>query len=192
MINIETLKKGPPKQREKPLPIISDDTVRENFRQKIEIIRKRVQKPIRIYPDYRSHHPLFYASAGEKYSAVYDSIHELKRGNIGRAKAARLQEIALDLMHQYGLNESVFTPANMQGLDENGIAWRHEGVAREFLDFPSQTIPGLVFRRNRDYYLNSGETILFGWEVVDESPQFRINLSEAIFPKKPQKVLPSI
>ena len=62
-----------------------------------------------------------------------------------------------------------------RNFDSNGSSRHNDGTSREFLIYPSQTISGVSFKRWRNYYTETGETILVSWTVEGQKQPFRRN-----------------
>lgn len=182
MINVETLRKPPPSPKEKTLPIRRKEIVRDLLHEKIEDICQKVEKPIRLsYP--HGYHSLFDVNAGDKYSRVYGLEKPGIKTKASRVETKSIQGLAFEVMKTYGFNENFSVPETRWGLYPKGIFHYGNGTSRESLLFPSQTIPGLVFRRIRDFYDDNGETISFAWDVCDVAPSNRVSFKK-IFQRK--------
>ncbi len=80
-----------------------------------------------------------------------------------------IQRLAFGIMAEYGFNSSIFIPATVEK-PSNFSNWsRYEGeISREDLVFPSQSIPGLSFRRERYFYSTANKTFSISWHVVGD------------------------
>ncbi|MCL4415703.1 MAG: hypothetical protein M1365_03230 [Actinobacteria bacterium] len=163
MINVETLRKGPPKPEETPLPILKDEQVRSVLVGQLEAARALTEQ---ISPFFTisplagvTNFSLFSMSAEEEMSTVWSGTSKA-----GVCERGKFQEIAFEVMYRYGFNPNVHKPgyASM-GWNPDGTAHYPNGTSRECLSYPSQTIPGLKFERLRDYYTDTDETIWVNW-----------------------------
>lgn len=181
MINPETLRRGPD-QPEKPLPILPDEVVRNSFIGKIEeacAVTHKIRGVLESIYDAKKELPLFYMDAVDEQSEVgYDD-------QVGLSDRGRVQEIAFEVMSQYGLNTVIHHPRfNSGGFNSEGSYSHNDGTSREILIYPSQTVEGLSFERERDYYTESNETISVIWNVQGRKRPFR----EKLFPKQLTRV----
>ena len=99
---------------------------------------------------------------------------------MGKVKADNLQVIGLEVMKRYGLNEDISKPRyTKHGWTKEGVTDDGDGTLRELKTYPSQTISGLSFVRERRFAKATGKTLSVGWEVIDDASLFRV-----IFRKK--------
>lgn len=109
-------------------------------------------------------------------------------GKVGICERARFQNIAFEVMSRYGLDTGKFRPKyTTGGFDSKGSSRHNDGTSREFLMYPSQTIPGISFERWRDYYTDTGETIFVRW-TVEGQKQPVIKRLERLVSRGPQVV----
>lgn len=87
-------------------------------------------------------------------------------------------------MTAHGFNPDISKPEyTSEGFDTSGIFRRRDGISRQFLNYPSQTIPGLCFKRWLDFYTENGTPIYVAWSVVGQKRPFRERLRN-LLPKQ--------
>lgn len=152
------------------LPILSSDKVREILETKIEIVRKGVEKRVRIAGVPNTHERYLFSITAEENSPLR-GINWMD-GKRGRAKTDDLQTIGLEVMKKYGLDEKISKPdAIISGnKGKDGVRDGEDDISTEFRLFPSQTIEGLSFRRIKQFQTSTGNPFSVSWYVVDKAP----------------------
>lgn len=152
----------------KQLVPINDVSMQDEIRAKINKTCRAVTRPIRLGtdPEYNTQ-PLFEISGEVDYALVrgdYDKI-------IGRIEVDRLQDIALQVMTDYGFDPSIAEPeyTTEEGWSTDGSLHRADGTSIEVLNYPSQTIPGLTFQRKREFTTETGDSFHVSWKVLDRA-----------------------
>lgn len=89
------------------LPVFTDQQIQSGLRDKIERVRGKVELPLRFLSGWEWDH--LFSFEGEKFAKV-------KFGKAtGRVESDRLQQLGLEIMKQYGLNEDVSYPTYTNG-----------------------------------------------------------------------------
>ena len=159
------------------LPVLTDQEIQSNLRSKIDPIRRNVESSFRIGYQYGTlgdgiSRDLFSFTAEESFIEDVD----WRKGKIGKVESDHLQQLGLEVMKEYGFDETKTKPyAGLQKWQQNDID-DPGGTSREFTLYPSQTIEGLVFERTRKYVKTTGETISVSWSVRDNAPLIKIGL----------------
>lgn len=159
--NIESLA-GLPHQWE--APIIDRHLTQAIIVRDIETVVNALHKKIRL-PGLIDTYPIsiFYAAGEQK---GYAEIIDEESRNTYKIKAGDFQNILFEVMKKYGFNENKKIINEAESVD-----------GREKIDFPSQTISGLIFRRTRDFNEEKPEeTYSVEWEVLDAGPKVRLML----------------
>lgn len=173
MINPETLRRGPQQLEKAPFSILTDEEVRTVLVGNMEYARAITQQItgfLESDSDSRKEFNVFFMSADQEMSSVRSEKE------VGLCEKGRLQNVAFEVMSKYGLDTNKLKPEYTSGgVDSNGSSRHNDGTSREFLVYPSQTIPGLSFKRWRDYHTDTGETILVSWTVEGHKQPFRRN-----------------
>lgn len=115
---------------------------------------------------------LFEMIARKKRSPVFsDDIA------VGLFETGRLQEIAFQVMSQYGFDAKRSKPMYTSGgFNSQGSSPCNDGTSEQLLIFPSQTIPGLSFIRDLDFYTEIDTPINVKWSVEGTKRPFRDRL----------------
>lgn len=175
MIDTETLRRGPHKPKQ-PLRILTEEAVRKALTAKVEIASAYTRQIIGLRGllhydlDTYKRIALFHMHADDKMSKV-SNAEEI----IGKFERGRFQKLAFTIMTAYGLNPDISRPtlSSEMGFDSQGTASMSNGTSRQFLDYPSQTIPGLYFERWIDFTTESGAPIFVSWTAVSQKRPFR-------------------
>lgn len=156
------------------LPILSDSQVQRVLIAKIEAVaRDTVSKKAHIFGYLDNWQKFLFSITAEEYSVLEGIGWREKK--MGRVKADNLQVIGLEVMKQYGLNENISKPRyTKRGWDEEGIIHDGNGIFRELRAYPSQTINGLSFLRERRFEKYSHKELSVGWSVVDDASLFKV------------------
>ena len=176
MINLEQLAERQNRQPE--LPILTDTQVIASFVTKIEDIKQRVMKPIRVWEfDHSKDRRTLYTMVGGK---DHTHVLDINGKTIGRVENKRIQTLGLEVMGHYGLDPAIsFEGWIMEGsvFDSSPIQLK-DGTYRDITTFPSQCTEGLSFQRTVDYSSEGEERKVHGikWNVVDEAPEDRFDL----------------
>lgn len=152
-----------------PLPLATDQEVQDALREKIEIFRRCVEKPVRLGHPTESN---VLNAAGHlfTFTAENDSWLEDEGGKrVRRVESDRFQALGLQVMRDYGLDDNESIPMK-GGYSVNGSI----GVSTEIRRYPSQSIKGLVFERTKKSIPATGETLSVRWEVMDNAPLLRL------------------
>jgi hypothetical protein len=138
----------------------TDAEIRQATRYKIEAVKRVVEKPIRMGDSmgFPMREELIVISGNSRLATIIPSGDVPLRG-VQRAKG---QELVLGVMREYGFN--------LNGPNHQASVGGSGRIYTELLDFPSETIPGLVFRRERDIIESSGRTCGVRWEARDMAP----------------------
>ena len=172
MINPETLRRGPQPEKH-PLPVLTDVEVRNVLvgnMERAQAITQQITGFLESPIDSRKKFNVFSMVADEEMSTVRSEEE------VGLCEKGRLQNVAFEVMGKYGLDTNKFKPEYTDGnFDSNGSSRHNDGTSREFLIYPSQTISGVSFKRWRNYYTETGETILVSWTVEGQKQPFRRN-----------------
>lgn len=173
MIDAEALR-GRPRQKEKVPPALTDKQVKEIIVANVEeacAITHKIRGMAESVSDASKGVFLFAMKAEDDESIVENG------NNVGLCARGRVQEIAFEVMTQYGLNAAIHHPINTdRGWDSNGIHDYKDGTSRELLVYPSQTVRGLSFERDRYSYTSTGESIIVTWSVEGQKRPFREKL----------------
>lgn len=183
-----------PQQAESAHVMAPDDLVLRILYDHIEAIKRAVEQPFRLGPlnshQFRDSRGLFYMSTESEYSFIEIGVRSLgyrlpPTRNRMRIERGRYQELAFQVMKRFGFDPNHFRPNFIDGnWNPDGVVQLDNGTSREILDFPSTTIPGLVFERWLEFYTGTGQPIYVGWSVIDNGPYWRINLAR-LFPRIP-------
>lgn len=167
---------------------LTDQQIRDNIRNKIEKIARRVQRPIRFreVPDCED---LFSVEGtSEDVELTSDGF---KRAVVGRAKVGVVAKLMFEVMDTYGFKPSSPGQVTTSDLTEEWTIHNPNRVSRQVLEdrllSRSDTTPGLVFEYWRKYDAKTNETLERGWRVWDEGPSYQVNLVSAaktIFQRK--------
>lgn len=180
MINPEALRAGP-KEPSKPLPVLAETEVRKALITSIEAASaytKQIRRLGESYYDAKKEITLLVMTADKRMSEVGNP-----EKTIGVFDRGRLQELAFTVMAAYGFNPNISKPEYTSGgFDASGTSQHTDGTSRQFLDYPSQTIPGLHFKRWLNSYTETGAPIYVAWSVVGEKLPFREHFAN-LFPK---------
>lgn len=164
---------GRPKEKE--LPILGDQEVQNILRSRIDAIRRNVERPIRFGYFY---HIMPFSALNEKddhRELFFFTSEEFSFFENGKVESDRLQRLGFEIMRGYGLDENISQPAyTNNGYNQNEVNDYSNGISVEVLDYPSQTINGLIFQRIREFVTATGKTLSVDWEAVDKAPVFRI------------------
>lgn len=109
---------------------------------------------------------------------------------IGTFDRDQLQKVAFEVMIAYGLNLDISKPEYTSGgFDDYGVSRHKDGTSRQFLNYPSQTIPGLIFQRWLDSYTETGTPIYVAWSAIGQKRPFREHFKD-LLPKllKPARI----
>lgn len=180
MINIEALRAGPAYENmDDQLPILSDEEARINLSKKIEDLASGLKRNIRLGKPYHDRRSLFGISSTEP-STLTDSDRGWTKA--GQVEPERLQNLAFEVMSQYGFDPSVFYPKYSDGdWNNDGVSFNEKyGTAKQILMYPSQSIPGLIFSRELSYWSDNNAPIWVSWEVLDEGPEFKMDIGRAV------------
>lgn len=176
MINPEALRAGPEEPIEpKPLLVLAETEVSKALIKRIEAAfayTKQIRRLGESRSDSEIEITLFYMSAVERMSQISNPEE-----TIGVFDRKRCQELTFTAMAAYGFNPNIFKPEYTSGgFDASGTSQHNDGTSRQLLDYPSQTIPGLHFKRWLDSYTESGAPIAVAWSVVGQKRPFRERL----------------
>lgn len=163
MINLEKLRKGPEELKINP-PVLTLEQVQGIIEGNIQAAEEETKETCRFLEsggDTRKVHSLFTIEAGEEFGTVFNQVDQQ-----GLFAPARLQEMALGIMSKYGFDPEKYVPEYTSGgFNFRGVSDLENGLSREFLIYPSQTNSRLLFKRWRDFYTETGETIIVNWTV---------------------------
>lgn len=187
MIETRDLVPGPPPPKEtvEEPPRLTDEQAMTAFRSKIEAIRKMVELRLRLgyigesmmHPRLGQSRELLVLSAESEDSGI---VHELGPGGVvkfwGILERGRAQELLFQVMEEYGLNPNHMDRSLKSPWGSNNMVSEENGTRTEFIAFPSTTIPGLVFHRERNFYPETNGNIRVSWHVSDRAPAFNIHL----------------
>lgn len=180
MINVEMLQ-AEPKEQTPPLPILKEPQVREALTAKIEAAVTNTRQIGGFFEplcDANKRFKLFFMYGPRKMSEVSDP-----KETIGKFGRKRFQELTFEVMTKYGFNPDISRPLYTSGgFDAQGISHYPDGTSRQFLVYPSQTVPGLFFERETDFYTATEEPITVSWTVIGQKRPFRERL-RALLPK---------
>lgn len=119
---------------------------------------------------------LLLSATDEDSDIVYES------GEWGILERGRAQELLFQVMQEeYGFNSNnmdpwLKRPQSKSPWGPNNRVDNEDGTTVEFIAFPSTTIPGLVFHRERNFYPKTNRNISVSWHVSDCAPAFNIHL----------------
>jgi hypothetical protein len=144
-----------------------DERIKQVVREKIETIAKQIKKPIPI----SANNPIT-----KLFSTTEDGCHlDSADGQEIIVENKHMQELGLEVLREYGLNPSIsklrpHSPKNIE-------------LDAEIVDYPSQTIENLSFRRKRVWAAGANNRIaLVEWSAVDKTPFLKVNVKK--IPKK--------
>ena len=148
MIRVEELRHVPDR------PILTEAQARSAFKKNITEIADFVRFPIRVG---------LHNGTSNNLLIMTDRSGLIPGGEIDRDQG---QKILFEVMTDFGLDQSKFYKKRRNEDKPFDLSIEH-------LVFPSQTISGLVFERERGYSRETGETSWVRWQTRDEGPRFR-------------------
>lgn len=180
--------KGPPppeKIVEEP-PRLTDEQAMTAFRSKIEAIKKMVNRRLRlgyhgevsgIHPPLGQFRELLLLSAEGEDSGIVPELEPGGRAKFwGKLERGRAQELLFQVMKEYGFDPNNMDQSLKSPWGSDNMVSKEDGTRTEFIAFPSTTIPGLVFHRERNFYPETNGNISVSWHVSDCAPRFNIHL----------------
>lgn len=169
----------PPIRKVEYLPVVSPREATRTFVLDIQKVVRGIEYPVRYGQRWieEARH-LFSMVGGEEYSEVkIPDYPTLGKGSAwGRIEAQKGAEALFDVMTQFGLYTSKTTKFSSHLFLGGSSQFDFKDVFTEIIDYPSQTIPGLVFIRTRGYNLkHKDSTVFVSWHVSDRAPEYAIN-----------------
>ena len=186
MINSPELVRRPLRERDL-LPIASNAQILRHFQERIEGIRRAVQSPVRLSPNYyRQSSFLLHISGEQEYFLIEDRHSAFGQQRVERGMA---QDLLFKVMTAYGLDQHNSHPHRRYNYKnkkyEEDITKLRDGTTREVHIYPSQTIEGLVFERTRFFVTETQKTTAVWWNAVDEGPHLKVDIP-SVFRRKPK------
>jgi hypothetical protein len=158
---------------------VRDEKIRQIVSGKIETVAKEIKKPIHIAAN---------DSLVKLFSLTPDDCYlDGDGGQEIRVENKHMQEIGLEVMRKYGLREDIsklrpYSPKNIE-------------PDAEIIDYPSQTIKNLSFRRKRVWEAGAGDGVhnvgandrlaLVEWSAVNKNTFFLRTAIKALFKNNP-------
>lgn len=169
MIAVERIIEGPQHTRPE-LRVATDAEITKIMAEKIENVAAYVGKSFRAKAHYGFDLVTLRSEDFSETSTVGDPQGDY------RVNKERGQEIAMQLMKSWGLNESRYT-------EQTGENYLFGEGDYEIRKYPSK-LKGMHFERIRAYYRDSGETFEVRWVVVPNVAIFKFNPIEALTKQK--------
>ncbi|RJQ36032.1 hypothetical protein C4559_05510 [Candidatus Microgenomates bacterium] len=163
MINPAELRRGP--RKPEVITRVTEERVRGILAEKIETaiaITKQTKGIFESATDAKKAFILLEMNGEAPYALVCN----IKGVQIGRFDKAAFQAIAFEVMVKNGLDVAKSRPKYKTGrFDSQGSVDLDDGVSRQTLVYPSQTVKGLFFERELDYWTGTDAPISVSWWV---------------------------